>query len=59
MIGISDPWIVTAYVLCILSALACIIYGLLNWNKGAGDESSQMAEEARWEEAETKINETL
>jgi hypothetical protein len=59
MLGITDPWIITAYVLCILSALACIIYGFLNWNKGAGAESSQIEEEVKWEEVETKINETL
>ncbi|HPT30522.1 MAG TPA: hypothetical protein PLW67_01725 [Prolixibacteraceae bacterium] len=59
MLGITDPWIITAYVLCILSALACIVYGLMNWNKGVGDETSQIEEEVKWEEVETKINETL
>ena len=33
MLGIDDPQIWFAYILCILSALGCIIYGLLNWNE--------------------------
>jgi hypothetical protein len=37
MFGISDPKIIIAYGLSIGLAIACIIYGLLNWNKGGGD----------------------
>ncbi|WP_114295764.1 symporter small accessory protein [Anaerobacterium chartisolvens] len=32
-LGIPDSGIWSAYILCILSALACVIYGLYNWNK--------------------------
>jgi hypothetical protein len=59
MLGISDPWILTAYLLCILSTVACVVYGYLNWNKGAESEAAQITEEAKWEEGEAKINETL
>jgi len=38
MLGIDDPQIWIAYVLCFLSAIACIIYGALKWNDGAEDE---------------------
>ena len=34
MLGIPDPRIWIAYLLAIGLALACIVYGLLNWNKG-------------------------
>jgi hypothetical protein len=34
MLGIPDPQIIIAYGLSIGLAIACIIYGLLNWNKG-------------------------
>ncbi len=27
MLGIEDPWIWGVYILCILSALLCVIYG--------------------------------
>jgi hypothetical protein len=59
MLGIKDPWILTAYLLCFLSALACIIYGIRNWNKGADNEKEEIKEEAKWEKNESKIEETL
>ena len=34
MIGIEDKWVGMAYVLAIASAVLCVVYGLLNWNKG-------------------------
>ncbi len=49
MFGISDPWILSTYLLCILSAALCVVYGLANWNKGAEEERTQIAEEAAWE----------
>lgn len=33
MLGLSDPWIISVYLLCLLSTLLCIIYGIINWNK--------------------------
>lgn len=38
MLGIDDPWIWLAYILCIVSAIGCIIYGALKWNEGEGDQ---------------------
>ncbi|AGB49202.1 hypothetical protein Metho_0963 [Methanomethylovorans hollandica DSM 15978] len=32
MFGINDPQIWLAYLLSVLSALGCIIYGLMHWN---------------------------
>ena len=52
MFGISDPWIWSTYLLCILSAVLCVAYGLVNWNKGAEEERTQIAEEAAWENTE-------
>ena len=34
MLGIPDFGIWSAYVLSILSAVACVAYGLYNWNRG-------------------------
>ncbi len=39
MFGIESPGIYLAYVGSILSALLCIIYGFINWNKGSIDNS--------------------
>lgn len=33
MLGIPDPQIWLAYLLCILSGLLCVVYGVLSWNR--------------------------
>lgn len=33
MFGLTDPWIIAAYILTILSVILCVIYGVINWNK--------------------------
>lgn len=38
VLGIADPWIWGGYLLCILATLLCVVYGILNWNKGGEDE---------------------
>lgn len=59
MLGIKDPWILIAYLLCFLSTLACVIYGIQNWNKGAENEPAELSEEEQWEKRESEIEETL
>lgn len=34
ILGIPDPWVLAGYILVILSTLLCVIYGIINWNKG-------------------------
>ncbi|WP_331454364.1 symporter small accessory protein [Methanococcoides methylutens] len=38
MLGIDDPQIWLAYVLCIISALGCMVYGILKWNEEEDEE---------------------
>lgn len=45
MLGIPDFWIWSAYILCILSAIGCVVYGLVNWNKGGDNEQKQILKE--------------
>jgi len=45
LLGIEGGWVVLAYLLCILSTLLCVVYGVLNWNKG--DEPLQQ-EDVEW-----------
>lgn len=59
VLGIPDFWIWSAFLLCIASTLACVIYGVVNWNKGADVETSQTTEEVNWEEREKEIVEKL
>lgn len=56
MLGIPDPWVAAAFILCGLSALACLVYGVLNWNRG-DDSVSEV--DRQWAEQEEKIEETL
>ncbi|WP_407356232.1 symporter small accessory protein [Methanolobus sp. WCC5] len=37
MLGIDDPQIWLAYILCIISAVGCMIYGALKWNDGSDE----------------------
>ena len=59
MLGIPDFWISAAYVLCISSAVLCVIYGVVNWNKGGEKEEEQIAEESVWEITQEKVEDTL
>jgi hypothetical protein len=57
MLGIDDPWIWGVYLLCIFSALLCMIYGIVNWNRGGEDEASEIKEESAWEASEEEMQE--
>ncbi|MCQ1535751.1 hypothetical protein FTO70_08680 [Methanosarcina sp. KYL-1] len=58
MLGIDDPQIWIAYVLCFLSAFGCILYGALKWNAGAEDERKEERDKAseyrKWNEGPEK-----
>ena len=45
VLGINDPWIWSIYILIILSALLCVVYGAINWNKGDVDEDDDIPED--------------
>jgi hypothetical protein len=55
LLGIDDPWIWGVYLLCIFSALLCVIYGFINWNREGELEALEMKEEAAWEESEEEM----
>lgn len=59
MWGIEDKWVLAAYLLCIGSAALCVIYGLVNWNRGAEEPELPVTEEAHWAEEEKKLEEEL
>ncbi len=58
-LGIPDFQIFTVYLLCILSTVACVIYGLINWNKGGEDEIKQIKEEAAWEKTQIEADDSM
>lgn len=59
MLGMGDYQIFTVYVLCILSAVLCIAYGLIKWNKGEDPTNKEVKEEEEWEKKEVEISENL
>ena len=56
MLGIADGWVFLAYLLCILSSILCVYYGVRHWNS---DGDSDGAEQRQWTEEETKIEKPL
>jgi hypothetical protein len=56
MLGIDDPWVLAAYLLCIGSTLLCIVYGIICWNRG--DEPVRPVDEA-WAAQERKVEEEV
>ncbi len=57
MLGIEDGYVLAAYLLCLASAAVCVIYGLINWNRGAEARADQ--EEVRWAAEEDKVEQEL
>jgi hypothetical protein len=51
MLGIEDPVVLLAYVLCLASALLCLVYGIINWNKG---DDTVRPEDVKWAAEEKK-----
>ncbi len=56
MLGIEDPGVWVAYLLCLLSALLCVVYGAINWNKG---EEPVEQEDRQWAREEKQVEEKL
>ena len=58
MLGIEDKWVSIAYILCIVSALLCLVWGIIKWNKD--DPESESEEDVRkWAEEEDRVEEDL
>ena len=58
MFGIEDLWVGAAFLLCILSTLLCIVWGVLKWN--LDDSECESEEEIRqWAEEEDRVEEEL
>ncbi len=58
MLGIEDSWVAIAYILCIVSALLCLVWGIIKWNKDDPDDEPE--EEIRqWAEEEDRVEEEL
>ena len=56
MLGIDDPQVWGAYLLCVSSAVFCVIYGMVNWNKG---DEPVYPEDKKWVKDELAVEEEL
>ena len=56
MLGIEDVWVWLAYALCLGSAVLCVVYGALTWNRG--DEPVEPAD-VSWAQEEKKVEDEL
>jgi len=53
MLGINDPWVAAPYLLCIISTLLCVVWGILKWNK---DDNGEPEEKIKhWAEEEDRL----
>jgi len=59
MFGLEVFGVSSAFLLCLLSAVLCVIYGIVNWNKGNENETDQIKEELAWQTEENQIDEKL
>jgi hypothetical protein len=56
ILGIEDGYVLAAYLLCIGSAVLCVLYGLITWNKG---QEPVEKEDFEWAAEERKVEEEL
>jgi heme exporter protein D len=56
MLGIDDPLVWLAYVLCLMATVLCVVYSWKNWNRG---DDTVREEDVRWAKAEDKLEENL
>jgi len=55
-LGIEDPWVLAGYLLCILSTVLCVVYGLATWSRGSEEAKP---EDVTWADKEKKAEEEL
>ncbi len=56
MLGIQDPIVALAYLLCLASTLLCVVYGWRNRNRG--DEAIE-PDDVKWAKEEDKAEEEV
>lgn len=57
ILGIEDKYVAAAYILCVASTVLCVVYGLINWNRGS--EPEQSSEDVKWAQEEKKVEQEL
>jgi heme A synthase len=52
MLGIQDPIVALAYLLCLVSTLLCVLYAWRNWNRG---EETVGPDDVKWAKEEDEV----
>lgn len=59
ILGLQDPWVAIAFLLCVLSAALCVVWGLVRWNKEPHFGEEPETEVRKWAEEEDRVEEEL
>lgn len=55
MMGIEDPVIYLGYIFAILSLILCVVFGIINWNKGKETDIKEIEKDKEWENKDDEI----
>lgn len=58
LLGLQDFWVFMAYLLCILSSILCVAWGVYYWNREPKNDEPE-SEVRHWAEEEDKVEEKL
>ena len=58
MLGLGSGEMALAYILCIVAALVCVVYGIVKWND-TGPYGEHLEEMIEWEHKNKEIAEKL
>ncbi|MGL1931259.1 MAG: hypothetical protein OCC45_05810 [Desulfotalea sp.] len=58
MFGLEGVAVPLGFILTILSAILCIVYGVINWNKGYVTEE-ELEQETVWKAEQSKVKDKL
>lgn len=59
LLGLSDFWTFLAYILMFIFSGVCIVYGIVNWNKGGELTPEEIEQEKKYMKEELAISEEL
>jgi hypothetical protein len=58
MLGLEGVAVPAGFILSLLSAGGCVLYGLINWNRGELTPEEALQQQG-WEQAEQQVEENL
>lgn len=59
MLGFPGIGVTLAYLLVIAVTVLCMVYGIVNWNKGGNVPEKEWEQEKKWNQKEIEIEETV